>query len=122
MRTKGLLVSAAIGVAMVVATAPPASAATGYARCPDLRMCVFTGPNGSGAIAYFSTGDVNLGDSVGPTGMNNNIESIWNRSGHSWALFDGTGYTGTRWVSNPYVGHANLSASEANKISSLHDI
>lgn len=122
MPIRGLLVSAAIGAAMVVATAPPASAATGYARCPDLRMCVFTGPNGSGAIAYFSTGDANLGDSVGPTGMNNNIESIWNRSGHSWALFDGTGYTGTRWVSNPYVGHANLSASEANKISSLHDI
>ena len=84
-------------------------------------MCVFTGLNGSGAIAYFSTGDANLGDTVGPVGMNNDIESIWNRSGHTWDLFDGTGYTGTMWVSNPYVGHNNVIAAAANRVSSLHD-
>jgi hypothetical protein len=121
MRIKRLLVSASIGAAMVVAAAPPASAATGYARCPDFRMCVFTGPNGSGAIAYFSTGDANLGDTVGPDGMNNDIESIWNRSGHTWNLYDGTGYTGTMWVSYPYVGHNNVVAAAANRVSSLHD-
>lgn len=122
MRTKRLLVAASIGAAMVVATAPSASAATGYARCPDFRMCVFTGTNGSGVIAWFSTGDADLGDSVGPVGMNNNIESIWNRSGHDWALFDGAGYTGTRWVSYAYAGHNNVIAAAANKVSSLHDI
>ena len=85
-------------------------------------MCVFTGPNGSGAIAWFATGDADLGDSVGPVGMNNNIESIWNRSGHDWALFDGAGYTGTRCVSYAYAGHNNVIAAAANKVSSLHDI
>ncbi|TDB71312.1 peptidase inhibitor family I36 protein [Micromonospora sp. KC721] len=121
MRIKGLLVSASIGAAMVVAAAPPASAATGYDRCPNFRMCVFTGPNGSGAIAYFSTGDGNLGDSSGPVGMNNDIESIWNRSGHTWELFDGVGFSGTRWVSRPYVGPNNVIPAAANKVSSLRD-
>jgi hypothetical protein len=121
MRIKHLLAVVSTGAAMVVATAPPASAATGYDRCPYLKMCVFTGPNGSGAIAYFSTGDANLGDSVGPVGMNNDIESIWNRSGHTWALFDGVGYTGTRWVSEPYTGKNNVIAAAANRVSSLHD-
>ncbi|GAB3592427.1 hypothetical protein GCM10027446_13110 [Angustibacter peucedani] len=84
-------------------------------------MCVFTGPNGTGAIAWFSTADGDLGDSNGPTGMNNNIESIWNRSGHTWDLFDGAGYTGTMWESFPYVGHNNVKASAVNRVSSLHD-
>jgi hypothetical protein len=121
MRIKSLLVSASVGAAMVVAAAPPASAATGYDRCPNFRMCVFTGPNGSGAIAYFLNGDGNLGDSSGPVGMNNNIESIWNRSGHTWVLFDGVGYTGTMWTSRPYVGGNNVVAAAANRVSSLHD-
>ena len=122
MRTKRLLAFASVGAAaMIVAAASPAAAATGYNRCPNLKMCVFTGPNGTGAIAYFSTGDANLGDSVGPVGMNNNIESIWNRSGHTFELFDGAGYTGTRWVSNPYVGGNNVIASAANRVSSLRD-
>jgi hypothetical protein len=121
MRIKSLLVSASVGAAMVVAAAPPASAATGYDRCPNFRMCVFTGPNGSGAIAYFLNSDGNLGDSSGPVGMNNNIESIWNRSGHTWVLFDGVGYTGTMWTSRPYVGGNNVVAAAANRVSSLHD-
>lgn len=121
MRIKSLPVSASIGAAMVVTAASPAFAATGYNRCPDFKMCVFTGTNGSGAIAYFSTGDGNLGDSSGPTGMNNNIESIWNRSGHTWELFDGIGFSGTRWESDPYVGHNNVIAAAANKVSSLRD-
>jgi Peptidase inhibitor family I36 len=121
MRIKSLLVSASIGAVLAAAAASPASAATGYARCPDLRMCVFTGPDGTGAIAYFATGDGNLGDSSGPVGMNNNIESIWNRSGHTWELYDGVGFSGTRWVSNPFVGHNNVIPSAANKVSSLRD-
>ncbi|TDC59157.1 hypothetical protein E1258_18915 [Micromonospora sp. KC207] len=121
MRIKSLLACASITAAMVVAAASPASAATGYNRCPDFKMCVFTGPNGSGTIAWFSTGDGNLGDSSGPVGMNNNIESIWNRSGHTWELFDGAGYSGTMWTSRPYVGGNNVIAAAANRVSSLRD-
>ncbi|WP_169742070.1 peptidase inhibitor family I36 protein [Phycicoccus jejuensis] len=106
-----------------MAAAPSASAATGYDRCPNFKMCVFTGPNGTGVMATFSVGDANLGDNIGPTGMNNNIESTYNRTGHDWDLWDGAGYTGEHWVSHThYDGHGrNVYAGIANRVSSLHD-
>ena len=124
MRTRRLLVAASMGAAMVmVATAAPASAATGYNRCPELRMCVFTGQNGTGAIAWFVNGDADLGDGVGPQGMNNNIESTWNRSGHTWHLYDRPGYTpAPPWYSYPHRPNGgNVIPAAANKVSSLHD-
>lgn len=89
-----LAVTAVVG-SVVALGAIPAQAATGYARCPANRFCVFTGTNGSGVMAYFNdAGDPNLADSSGPRGMNNNIESIWNRRGSEWGLYNNANYTG----------------------------
>jgi hypothetical protein len=89
-----LAVSAAVGSVVALGTIP-AQAATGYARCPANRFCVFTGTNGSGVMAYFNdAGDPNLADSSGPKGMNNNIESIYNRRGSEWGLYNDANYKG----------------------------
>ena len=84
-------------------------------------MCVFTGLNGTGAVAWFVNADADLGDGVGPQGMNNNIESTWNRNGHTWNLYDGPGYTPTMWQSFPFNGPSNTVQAARNKVSSLHD-
>lgn len=71
-----------------------ASAATGYARCPANRVCAFTAVNGGGAIGIFAVGDANLAVAPGPSGLNNNIESVWNRTGNTWGFYNSAGYTG----------------------------
>ncbi len=76
----------------IVCASSPASAA--YSDCPVNRYCVWTGPNGTGAMATFASGDADLSDSVGPTGMNDNIESYRNRTGDNWCLYNGTGFNG----------------------------
>jgi hypothetical protein len=99
----------------------PAQAATGYNRCPANRMCVFTGVNGTGAIGIFTVGDANLGDSVGPRGLNNNIESAWNRRGDEWALWNDAGYQGG--ITLFYDGaRGNITARYRNITSSLASI
>lgn len=113
----GGLATAAVA-ALLASFAPAASAATGYDRCPADRMCVFTGPNGSGVIGIFQNGDVNLGDSVGPTGLNNNIESMRNRTGSDWCFWTGINYNGTVWRGGPGAG-ANTVPAATNTISSL---
>lgn len=121
MRLRNVLAATTLAAALTAATAVPATAATGYNRCPQLKMCVFTGPNGSGTMAYFSVGDADLGDSNGPTGMNNNIESFFNNSGHTWYFWDYPGYSGDRRASDPYVGGKNFGDAWDNRVSSLHD-
>lgn len=71
-----------------------APSVTGWDRCPSGRMCVFTGLHGTGTIGIFRSGDANLGDSNGPSGLNNNIESVWDRNGEEWCLFNDPGYEG----------------------------
>ncbi|MFI1273993.1 peptidase inhibitor family I36 protein [Micromonospora sp. NPDC020751] len=121
MRIRKVLAAMSMAAALVGVTAVPAHAATGYDRCPQIRMCVFTGPNGSGTMAAFVIGDANLGDSNGPIGMNNNIESFFNNSGHHWDFWDLPGYTGDFRHSEPYVGGKNFGAGFDNRVSSLHD-
>jgi hypothetical protein len=122
MRIRKVLAATSMAAALVGATAVPAQAATGYGRCPQLRMCVFTGPNGSGTMAAFSFGDVNLGDSTGPTGMNNNIESYFNNSGHHWDFWDLPRYEGAIRHSEPYVGGKNFGDAWDNRVSSLREL
>ncbi|HMM96618.1 MAG: peptidase inhibitor family I36 protein [Micrococcales bacterium] len=110
--------AAAAAAALVVSVAPTASAATGYARCPANRMCVFTGPNGTGAIGIFRNGDVNLADGVGPVGLNNNIESMRNRTSGYWCFYKDTNYNGYVWRGGP-GGGANTIPAATNVISSL---
>src|ERR1700754_2643025 len=73
-----LAITAALGSFAALGTIP-AQAATGYNRCPPNRFCVFPGLNGTGVIAIYTKSDPSLGDAGGPRGMNNNIESGWNR-------------------------------------------
>ncbi|MGG6380925.1 peptidase inhibitor family I36 protein [Paenarthrobacter sp. NEAU-H11] len=80
----GLAAAALIAVAGVAA---PAQAATGWDRCPEAHFCAFAGPNGSGLMAAYQVGDPNLADEYGPTGMNDNIESVWNRTGSLWGVW-----------------------------------
>ena len=117
---RALAATAALTSVVALGTVP-AQAATGYARCPANRFCVFTGTNGSGVIAYFSANDSNLGDSVGPRGMNNNIESIWNRRSHEWGLYNDTNYRGG--LSLVMVGaRGNIAARYRNLASSVKDL
>ncbi|MEO7267807.1 MAG: peptidase inhibitor family I36 protein [Knoellia sp.] len=114
-----MLASVAVGAALVAVSAPSASAATGYARCPDGRMCVFSDPNGTGAMAVFEVGDWDLGDGVGPQGMNNNIESFWNRTSYSWDFWKGANGSGEWLVVGP-SSRANFINGWQNTVTSLH--
>ncbi|RYI98949.1 MAG: hypothetical protein EON52_27020 [Actinomycetales bacterium] len=87
-----LVVGSAAAAAALAIT--PSQAATGYARCPAGKLCVFSGTNGSGVIGIFSTGDVDLGAAPGPSGLNNNIESVWNRSSSNFAFYPERNYNG----------------------------
>lgn len=107
-----------VGAAAVVLAAPSAHAATGYDRCPVDRMCVFSGPNGSGTIGIYANGDVDLSDSIGPTGLNNTIESMRNRTAGYWCFYSGINYNGQVWRGGP-GGGANTIPSATNVISSL---
>jgi hypothetical protein len=112
---KSLAVAVGVGSLFL---ASPAQAATGYDRCPVDRMCVFTEPNGGGAIGIFANGDVDLSDSVGPTGLNNNIESMRNRTSGHFCFYTEINYNGLAWRGGP-GGGANTVPAATNTISSL---
>lgn len=116
--------TAVLGTAVAAVAAlgvVPAQAATGYDRCPSNRMCVFTGTNGTGAIGIFANGDGDLADSTGPRGLNNNIESVWNRRGSHWALWNDKGYGGNHTLVAPRA-KGNIPVAYRNIASSLKDV
>lgn len=120
MRTRlGLAAAAAIAITTSITLLPAGSAHAAFSDCPNFRLCVFSGPNGTGAMATFASGDANLGDSVGPQGMNNNIESFINNTGWHCDFWDYANYTGDIRHSEPYQGGVTLGAAWANRISSL---
>ncbi|MBB2924170.1 peptidase inhibitor family I36 protein [Cellulomonas cellasea] len=119
MKLTHVLTSIVTATALVVLTAPTASAATGYARCPDGRMCVFSDRDGTGVMATFAVGDWDLRDGVGPQGMNNNIESIWNRTSYSWDFWDYANGGGAWTVMGPNA-KGNFINGWANTVTSLH--
>lgn len=123
MKRIALTLASGAFIAVGLAAAPSANAvesATGYARCDVGYMCVFTGKNGSGAIGKFKNGDVNLAVAPGPSGLNNNIESMRNRTTGSWCFYGSTNYnTGTgSWRGYP-GGGSNTVPAATNTISSL---
>ena len=108
--------------AAVTAVPATAEAATGYDRCPPQRFCVFTGPNGTGAIGVFVTGDGNLADRVGPRGLDNDIDSVWNRRpGETWILTNDAGYRGGSTQVSPRA-KANIDRPFRNRASSLKNV
>lgn len=119
---RALALTVAIG-SLAGLGAIPAQAATGYNRCPANRFCVFTGLNGTGVIAIYTKSDPNLGDASGPRGMNNNIESGWNRRSSEWAVMNnvagGADGGGTLFKKGE---KGNLPVGNRNKGSSVWDI
>jgi peptidase inhibitor family I36 len=112
----------AAALALVGAVSPlEAQAATGYARCPANRMCVFSGTNGSGVMASFARGDGNLADSSGPRGLNNNIESVYNRRNEYWGLFNNKGYSGGVTLVEPHA-KGTIAAKYRNLATSLKNV
>ncbi|MFC9688237.1 peptidase inhibitor family I36 protein [Kribbella sp. NPDC056951] len=114
---RAIAMAAAIGSVAALSTIP-ANAATGYNRCPANRFCAFTGPNGSGVIAIYSKSDANLADRIGPRGMNNNVESAWNRQKWEWALMNDANYRGTGVVYKAGI-KGNVPKNLLNKASSV---
>jgi hypothetical protein len=116
--TRGLAVAGLVLTSSMLAPIPAQAAATGYNRCPANRMCVFSGVNGTGTIGYFTAGDANLGDATGPRGLNNTIESVWDRRGDEWCLYNDAGYRGG--ITLVYSGaKTNIAAAYRNITSSL---
>ncbi len=102
----GSLFAAAPAVASPVSTAS-------YDQCLANRFCMWTGPNGTGGLAMFTIGAAQL-----PVGVDNNGESVRNRTGVQWCLYDGRNYTNLLVVVGPgTVG--NLPLSTRNRVSSL---
>lgn len=98
-------------------TAPPEEgpSVTAYGDCPANWFCVWTGTGGTSTMARFQAGDANLAN----LGMNNNISSVWNRTGALWCLYDGTNYQGDG-LTVPAGWYGNLSPyGFDNKASSL---
>jgi hypothetical protein len=120
---RALALTVAIGT-LAGLGAIPAQAATGYNRCPANRFCVFTGLNGTGVIAIYTKSDSNLGDASGPRGMNNNIESGWNRQSPSsgWAVMNNAGSLSGGGTLFKGGERGNLSVGNRNKGSSVWDL
>ncbi|MFI5736124.1 peptidase inhibitor family I36 protein [Kribbella sp. NPDC051587] len=114
---RALAVTAAIGSVAAMSTIP-AHAATGYNRCPAGRFCAFTGPNGTGVIAIYTKSDRNLADRVGPRGMNNNIESAWNRYKWEFGLMNDANFAG-KGVIYKSGAKGNVPKNLVNKASSV---
>jgi len=114
-----LLGATAMVVLVSLAAPEPAQAATGFARCPAGKFCIFTSTGGNGVMAMFDYADGNLGDGVGPQGMNDNVESVYNHTGGQyWATFRDPGYGGPWEIYTPgYFG--GVRPVLRNNISSL---
>lgn len=95
-RARLALVAGAAALTVSAAAAAPASAQ--YSRCPDTWFCAFTGQNGNGVMAQFKWGDANLNDANGPTGMSNNIQSVWNRRADAFIVYANPGCSSTPWI------------------------
>ncbi len=92
--------------------------ATAFSDCPAARMCIFNNLNGGHPWGYFAVGDANLGAAPGPSGLNNNAESGYNRTGQVWCFYDGANYTSLLGVIDPGQ-QGNFRPEVRNKVTSL---
>lgn len=95
-RVRAAVAAGVMAAAVAAGAAAPASAQ--YSRCPDTWFCAFTGQNGNGVMAQFKWGDANLNDSNGPTGMSNNIQSVWNRRAAEFLVYANPGCSAEPWI------------------------
>ncbi|GAB3444972.1 hypothetical protein GCM10027570_14750 [Streptomonospora sediminis] len=88
---KGAVTAMAVGALTAGGTvaAAPASAATGFDRCPHGYFCLFSQEFGQGTMAYFSWGSPDLA----AQGLPNGYSSAWNRSGNIVHGYAGLNYS-----------------------------
>ncbi|MGV9879550.1 peptidase inhibitor family I36 protein [Streptomyces sp. NPDC003006] len=109
--------TATAGLAMSAALTAPAAVAdsaaietdvsiNAYADCPVGWFCVWDQPGGGGEgwarMARFQTGVPDLR----VVNMDNQISSLWNRTGRVWCVYTGPGYTGSAWQVGNWQGDA----------------
>jgi hypothetical protein len=75
---------------------------------------MWTGNNGSGTYGYTTQDIRDLGSS-----LDNNIQSIWNRTGSNVAIFTGPGYT-DRCSTIPPGQQRNLAGTAVNSVTSVN--
>ncbi|CCH30279.1 peptidase inhibitor family I36 protein [Actinosynnema sp. NPDC047251] len=117
--------SALVFAGPAAATAPdyaaPADGAisiTAFNDCPSARMCIFNNLNGGTPYGSFATGDGDLADSNGPRGLNNNAESVSNRTNQLWCFYDAGGFNNEIFrVASGFEG--NLDPEDRNRVTSL---
>jgi hypothetical protein len=89
-----------------------------YSSCPAARSCIFNNLNGGTPYGSFATGDGDLADSSGPRGLNNQAESVWNRTGQDWCFYDAGGFNTLIFIVGPGF-QGNLLPEDRNKVTSL---
>jgi Peptidase inhibitor family I36/FG-GAP-like repeat len=85
---RAALVTAAAALGLISASVAPAhAAATGYARCPSGRFCVFDGQDGQGAMASYTTPQADLGT------WRTKASSVYNHTGYQYfCMYSRTDY------------------------------
>ncbi|MEV0260539.1 peptidase inhibitor family I36 protein [Streptomyces sp. NPDC050617] len=102
-RRRAVLAFAATALALgaTATSAPAATAASGYDRCPSGSSCYFSNANGNGDMWRApSSACFNLGTMNPP--FNDRISSVWNRGGNVVHMYNWTG-TWT-WLDDVQVG------------------
>ncbi|AUI58423.1 peptidase inhibitor family I36 protein [Amycolatopsis sp. BJA-103] len=118
MRSANVL-SAAVAIAALVASQPAATAhadtvsAGAYDDCPAGWFCAWDGPNGTGRVLMTQ---VSIPD-LSTVGMDNQISSLWDRTGVMWCAYDepySRGITlraGNNWRGSLFGRSDNMSSS-----------
>jgi peptidase inhibitor family I36 len=110
--------------AAVLATAVPASAATGKNGKIEVgEFGLYWGHNFQSPIFDLLLADGNFSDDDFPTmtsrGVDNNTEAYWNDDSYRWYVYTGAHATGTEgWIPPGYTG--NASSKFQNTISSAY--
>jgi hypothetical protein len=112
-----------LSIVLGIATSSPASAATGWDRCPRGYLCVFEDANGLGHYAYFAGGASNLANPIGGFVFNDKISSVWNNTTQpdGWCFYTNSGFTTPLFLMRGNnKNRTNLISGHNDKVSSLH--
>ncbi len=110
-----LMAGAVLAGSLFAATpafASPVSTAS-FSQCPVNRFCTWSSLDGTGVFATFTAGVSTL-----PRAVDNNIESVWNRTSAPWCLYDSPNFRDPLVVVAPSE-QGNLPPSARNRVSSL---
>ncbi|GAA3633955.1 hypothetical protein GCM10022223_60340 [Kineosporia mesophila] len=106
-----LLSATAIGTTALAGSA--SAAASSYSQCGSGKFCVWTEADGGGTYRY-TTEDIKQLGSV----LDNNIESIWNRTGSNVAIYTGANFT-DRCSTIGSGTKRNLAGTAVNSVTSI---